>query len=694
MSKLLKLREALVANKPNYPLNYAIPEMFNLFGHSSLSILNNGEHLVNPYDFLVDLIDQVLLKHYESHEVASLSQLKEAKIAKKHMGGDWILKSTVYSMMIRTSTTWDHDRNGYVDENNIYHLKETGTFIKTLALLPLLDKMGVDAIYLLPISKFSLKNKKGELGSPYGVSNFFELDPSLADPMVGEALSLDDQFQALVEAAHTLGMRVMIDIIPRTNATESDLIIDHPDWFYWIKSSDLAVYNPPYVDEINDRTVSPTMKYMPTVYKSKKVLEHIRRFQFDPKTQNKELWAKLKKEYARKGGSILELVDKHFGLTIAPAFSDHINDIQPPWTDVTFFRMYLDHPIETSKFLEDKNVAPYILFDTIKSNLYPGHKPNKELWDTLANIIPHYQKTYGIDGARIDMGHALPKELVNQIIKTAREVDPDFAFIAEELNVDNAKFARGLGYNMIIGNGFSMQPHIWEGKLHHFYYKSVDLDCAVFACGETHDTPRLAARDGGQNLSKFLTVMNMFMPNGVPFINSGQEVYERQPMNTGIDPRPNELYMLPAEDPFYMKLALFDKFALHYLNHMHNDIPDNLARVKPIRKKYLNVITDKKNYIPISFLEGYNPVGFAYEAKDEVLIIVGNANPFDAQHVKIDLRPIRKRFDLNQNEGRILYAMHESGPRMFYEFDENQNPYFFMGAGEVKILVLQKNKSK
>ena len=54
MSKLLKLRDALVNNKPNYPLNYAIPEMFNLFGHESISILSNGEHLVNPYDFLVD----------------------------------------------------------------------------------------------------------------------------------------------------------------------------------------------------------------------------------------------------------------------------------------------------------------------------------------------------------------------------------------------------------------------------------------------------------------------------------------------------------------------------------------------------------------------------------------------------------------------------------------------------------------
>jgi len=41
-------------------------------------------------------------------------------------------------------------------------------------------------------------------------------------------------------------------------------------------------------------------------------------------------------------------------------------------------------------------------------------------------------------------------------------------------------------------------------------------------------------------------------------------------------------------------------------------------------------------------------------------------------------------------EAKLLYAMHELEPRMFFEFDENGNPYFFMGAGEVKILVIQK----
>ena len=119
--------------------------------------------------------------------------------------------------MIRTSSSWDHDRSGQLESKNIYGLKETGTFVKTLALLPLLKKMGIDTLYLLPISQYSTKNKKGDLGSPYGVSNFFKLDPNLKDPMTGDELSVEKEFKALVEACHCQDIKVIIDLIPRTN---------------------------------------------------------------------------------------------------------------------------------------------------------------------------------------------------------------------------------------------------------------------------------------------------------------------------------------------------------------------------------------------------------------------------------------------------------------------------------------------
>lgn len=683
---ILKLRETLVKEKPNYPFNYAIPGLFNLFGYDSIK-LNHGEELVNPYDFLIALIDTVLLKKYEPLEVKSLSQIRGIKPT----GGNWINKSVVYSMMIRASSTWDHDRNGYIDEHNIYHLKETGTFIKTLMLLPLLKEMGVDTLYLLPISKFSLKNKKGELGSPYGVSNFFELDPNLSDPMVEAHMTIDEQFQVLIEACHTLDMRVMIDIIPRTNATESELIIEHPDWFYWIKTKDLSKYKPPIVDSIHEKTVSPNPEYMEKVYQSDAVKKHIKLFQFDPKTQDKETWRKVVNAYKKGDKNILDLIDKHYELTIAPAFSDHINDIQPPWSDVTFFRMFLDHPKDNIKYLDDPNTPPYILFDTIKANLYHGKKPNMPLWETLSDVIPYYQKKYGIDGARIDMGHALPEKLIKMILDKALAVDPDFSFIAEMLNPNDAKDAKKLGYNMIIGNGFSLEHDLLNGGMHKFMTQAHTYPLKQFACGETHDTPRLAARDGGQTLSKFLTVMNMFVPNTVPFINSGQEVYETQPMNLGIEPRENELYMLPEHDMFYGKLALFDKFAFHYLNHMNYDIKDNLKQIAPIRKKYLNVITNKNKYRRVDFIEGNQMIGFAYEAKNEILFIIGNPQYHYSQNVKLNLFNIRDEFKI-EGVGNLLYGMHEAGTRTITEFDEFSNPYFLMGPGEVKIFTIKKVK--
>ncbi len=690
MANLLKLKEVLLKNKPNYPLNYAIPELFNVYDYPTLAKLNNGEHLINPYDYLVDLLDNLLLKDYQSLQTKSLSQLRGDKFRK---GGDWIKKSVVYSMMIRTSTTWDHDRNGYLDENNIYHLKETGTFIKTLMLLPLLLEMGVNAIYLLPISKFSLKNKKGDLGSPYSVSNFFELDPNLSDPMVESDFTVDEQFKLLVEACHLLDIRVLIDIIPRTNATDSDLILTNPDWFYWIKTKSLKVYKPPYVDELTEKTISPIYKYMPYVFKSKNVQKHLKLFTYDPKTIDKDKWEKLLKEYhTNKDTNILDLIDKHYGITIAPAFSDHINDEQPPWSDVTFFRLYMDHPIRTRKYLKDTNIPPYVLFDTIKANLYPGEVPNLELWETLANVIPHYQKEYGIDGARIDMGHALPKELIKLIIDKAKEIDPDFSFIAEELNPDNATKAKSFGYNLIIGNGFVMEWNLANLDMHQFMLNQHKLNLPTFACGETHDTPRLAARDGGMVLTRFLTVMNMFVPNAVPFINSGQEVLERQPMNTGIGARENELFMLDENDLGYGKLALFDRFAFHYLNKDNKEILNNLKLLKPIRKKYLRYITNKKRYIPVSYLEGENLLGFSYQSNKEILFIIGNPYYTHAQYAKIDLSPLKKNYNI-YGDIKLLYGMFENGKRVIKELDPDGNPYFLMGPGEVKIFTVKITKS-
>ncbi len=607
------------------------------------------------------------------------------KNQKDETGGDWIKQSVLYSMMVRTSGAWDHDRSFSLDLNNFNNLKETGTFVKTLALLPLLKKMGVDVVYMLPLSRFSLKNKKGELGSPYAVASFFDLDPNLKDPMTGTQMSLKEEFQAFIEACHILDMKIVIDIIPRTNAVENELIANHPEWFYWIDADTIDDYRVPRVKGLPD-TLSPEKKYMDAVYASDDVKRHIRMFRHNPKKQNPALWEKIKTNHP---DGLTEAIKNHFNLRVAPAFSDHINDIQPPWTDVTFFRMYMDHPKDTRKYLDDpKSTPPYILFDTIKANLFTGDEPNEELWGMLSDIIPYYQKTYGIDGARIDMGHALPRELLKKIMDKARAVDSEFAFIAEELNPDNSADAKSKGYNIMIGNGFWMEPRIFEKKLHKFVYGAKNLAIPEFACAETHDSMRIAGREGGETLARMIAVFNMLMPNLVPFINSGQEVYETQPMNTGVDCTEDDRFNLPEDDMFYGKLALFDKYAFHYLHPRRWEIPDHLTGVKKIRSRWIDAITDPGRVLPLYFDTFDTPaIGFAYvdKANKKGLIVVANSNVFDTIDCNADIAELRQAIDFKNHEGKLMYATYEMG-HPYTRFSEDGRIHFHLGAGEVKVI--------
>ncbi|MGM9988438.1 MAG: alpha-amylase family glycosyl hydrolase [Bacillaceae bacterium] len=698
LSSLLEILQKRAKATEHEIFNYTVPDLWNCFNYSGKEKQQTrwGEMIVNPFHFYAEVINSYILpnakkgKNYSQSASQIFGRFHEEK---GYMGGDWIKKSAVYSMMVRTSTAWDHDRSGELEEENLYGLKETGTFVKSLALLPLLKKMGLDVVYMLPISKYNKRFKKGELGSPYAVMNFFEIDPELKDPMTGDAFTVEDEFQAFVEACHMLDMKVFIDVIPRTNARENDFILENPEWFYWIHTDSMASYYPPSVPGVPENT-QPDERNINLVYQSGQVWNHIRKFTVAPNLQDKKRWNAFKNRMKkRKDVAILSEIEQEFGVTIAPAFSDHINDPQPPWSDVTFFRLYLDHPNMSKTFVQNANVCPYILFDTIKGNIFKGDIPNQSLWDTLSSIIPYYQQKFGIDGARIDMGHALPSELVHQIISKARTIDPDFCFIAEELYPKKAWEARENGYNMIIGKGFYMQPRIWEHQTHNFMYESRHLPCPVFAGGETHDTPRLAAREGGRVLSKMLSILNMFMPNGVPFVNSGQECYETQPMNTGLDCRPNEAWSLWHDDPYNGKLALFDKYVFHYTTYDRWDLADALSAASHIRQSYIDTFANLSNFVPLGFDNlGDHAIGFGWrvegrygQEQDNVIIIVANTDVYTGHDYTVHLEDLRAHSGNTARKGHLMYSpctwQHD-----IYSYDEHGNLHLFLQPGEVQII--------
>lgn len=698
-SKLVKLMELLEKYIPKGDnTEYSIPELWNCFDYSGKekNVKENGITIVNPYKFYHHCIRDFIMKKYNpdidySNSISIINENHE--FGKEYMGGDWIKKSSIYSMHVRTSTSFDHDGSGILEDSNKNGFKEAGTFIKSIALIPLLKKMGIDTVYLLPITKHSVKFKKGELGSPYAVKNFFKLDFELKDTITGNEFTVEEEFLAFVEACHVVGIRVMIDIIPRTCARDNDLIMEHPDWFYWIRYKDVNGYKPPYINGINP-IEKPSLDNLHEIYSAAETLNHIEKFTLSPDKFDAYKWFKLKELYQNdKSMDFLEYIEKEIGLTTAPAFSDCINDPQPIWSDITYFRFYWDTPIESQKFIKG-NENPYILFDTIKCNLFKGNLKNEELWDNISNIIPYFQNNFGIDGARIDMGHALPEKLVHSIIDNARNKDEDFSFIAEELNVFQGEMAIKVGYNMIVGSGWWFEPRVLEGKTHEFMYNTKFYKAPVYACSETSDTPRIAARVGGKPLAKMLTIMNEFLPNTVPFINSGIEIYEVQPMNIGLDCSEDEKYRLDKTDIYNGKLAFFDKYQLHWSNPLRWDIPDTLSKVSYFRKMYMNTFIDSKNFVPITsehIRNSYIGLGWIIDGeikeKDNLFCVIANMDLNSDKTFVVDITKVREKSGNISKKAWLGYSTDEWSHDI-YDFDKESNLELNFKPGEVKILII------
>lgn len=679
---LHKLCQVLRNKRTN--LTYEIPSLWNRMRFHSEPV-RDGVERVNPYDFLLETIEKTIFPYaHESRDYRTSIALADGHL---QTGGDWIKRASVYSMQVRTSTSWDHDGSGYVEMENSVGMKDTGTFVKTLSLIPHLLYMGIDTLFLLPISQHSHKNKKGEFGSPYAVQDFFAIDEELKETLTGDEMTVEEEFAAFVEACHMVGIRVVIDVIPRTCARDNRLILENPEWFYWIPLTEVDYYHPPYVPGIGEN-VKPEFAFLPMVYNSEDVWQHLRRFSVAPNLIDAAKWDRVRDtllEHPEE--NVLAMIEREFGLTTAPAFSDCINDPQPPWSDVTYFRLFLDHPLAAAPYVNDANIAPYILFDSIKSNQFRGNEINEPLWEMLADIIPHYQREYGIDGARIDMGHALPVDLAQRILEQPRAIDSNFSFIAEELIESGAWAAKDAGYNMIIGYGFYKEPRFNTHETHQFLYDSRFLPLPVFAAGETADTRRLATREGGRKASRLLTVLNGFMPNGVPMTNSGLELYETQPMNTGLDCRPEEAYQLFPGDPYFGKLAFFDAYQFHWDHPERDEMIEVMHQVAEIRRRWLDVLVNPNHVEPLILNEPFAPfIGFAWlrPETNDTLLVVANTNMVDTLRGVVTLDGVRRR---NWNASRFAEMVYspDSWPYPEHSFDDNWNLVVDLKPGEVKV---------
>jgi glycosidase len=108
--------------------------------------------------------------------------------------------------------------------------------------LPRIRALGVDVIWFMPIHPIGEFKRKGSRGSPYAIADYRAVNPEFG--------SLED-FRRLLESAHALGLKVMIDVVYNHAAADSRLIQEHPEWFYQDESGRPATSVPEWSDVVD-----------------------------------------------------------------------------------------------------------------------------------------------------------------------------------------------------------------------------------------------------------------------------------------------------------------------------------------------------------------------------------------------------------------------------------------------------------
>ncbi len=128
-------------------------------------------------------------------------------------------------------------RNAAIYQINTRQFTDEGTFEAARAELPRLAEMGIDIVWLMPVHPIGEIERKGSLGSPYAVRDFYGVNPEFG--------TLDD-LRAFVADAHALDMHVILDWVANHSAWDNPLVEEQPDWY--TRDANGEMQHPPGTD--------------------------------------------------------------------------------------------------------------------------------------------------------------------------------------------------------------------------------------------------------------------------------------------------------------------------------------------------------------------------------------------------------------------------------------------------------------
>lgn len=116
----------------------------------------------------------------------------------------------------------DWAKNAVIYEINVRQFSKEGTLKAVTEQLSRIKDLGANVVWLMPIYPIGEKGRKGKLGSYYAIKDYKKINP---------AYGKNEDLKALVDSAHALGMKVLLDWVANHTAPDHIWAKENKDFY-------------------------------------------------------------------------------------------------------------------------------------------------------------------------------------------------------------------------------------------------------------------------------------------------------------------------------------------------------------------------------------------------------------------------------------------------------------------------------
>lgn len=134
----------------------------------------------------------------------------------------------------------DWVKNSVIYEINTRQYSPEGTFKALEADLPRIKELGIDILWMMPIYPIGEKDRKVPEGATTSLGSYYSIrDYQAVNPEFGTK----EDFKSLVDKAHGMGFKVIIDWVSNHTSRDNNWITEHPDWYKKDAKGNIATPN-------------------------------------------------------------------------------------------------------------------------------------------------------------------------------------------------------------------------------------------------------------------------------------------------------------------------------------------------------------------------------------------------------------------------------------------------------------------